>query len=155
MREDTGLRRRRDDDVVERLSSWMERHEDWANDWTARMEERVRTVEGRADLLDGRAGNDGGIIGTLGEVRGELRSANKRLEAALAELAVVKARTEKIDKIDGQTEPPPEKSRQEKLLDFLVKVVLPIALVVIPVVGGIIVAYLQLKGQVAQLGSHP
>jgi hypothetical protein len=134
----------------------MESHDDWARDWTARMEQRVQSVEARADLLDGRAGNDGGILGILGELKGTIDGMERRqerqaaaLEAARNELRDIK---QGVRTIDGNTTPPPPKTRTERLTDFAVKVVIPVMLVVIPAIGAIVVAYLQVKGQIAQLG---
>jgi hypothetical protein len=131
--EDTGQRRRQSDDTLDRLEAWMEKHDEWARDLAARLDSRLASVERRADLLDGRAGNDGGIIGKLGEVSGELK-------ALRADVADVKAKT---GAVDGQKPP----GRWERILT----VAGPILVVLITTIGGIVVAYFALRGQLAGL----
>jgi hypothetical protein len=129
-REDSGERRRAED-AVERITEWMETHDDWARDWSARIDERMTSVERRADLLDGRAGNDQGLIGQLGEMRGELTGLRSDVQD-------VKAKT---GAVDGQK---PE-TRAEKYA----AIIIPVLVAVLPVVGTIIAAWLALKGQLS------
>lgn len=158
---DTGARRRRNDDAVERLTAWFEAHDDWARTLAASIAARLEAVEDRADLLDGQAGNDGGLIGMVGELRGELKAIRERqdrqaqatetarteVRAALEEIKSVKTIAVNID---GNTTPP-QRTLGEKFLDFALKILLPVLLVVVPAVTAIIVAYLQLRGQLVQL----
>lgn len=146
---DTGDRRRADDDLVEKLAKWMEMHDDWARDLAARLDQRLKSVEDRADLLDGRKIGGGGILGTLGKMDGSVEEIGKRqerqakaLEAIRRDVRDVKAKT---GAQDGQKPP----TRLERIITILG----PILIVLITTLGGIIVAYLALRGQLAGLQS--
>lgn len=105
------------------------------------------TMEGRAALLDGSAGNDDGIIGKLGELRGEVNGMSRRqerqaksIEAIRRDVRDVKAKT---GAQDGQKPP----SRFERIMTVLG----PILVVLITTIGGVVVAYFALRGQLAGL----
>jgi hypothetical protein len=144
-RPDSGQRRRSDDteDRLDRLDAWKAEHDRWATNWAAAMEARVQAAEeaarNTASLLDGSAGNDGGIIGTLGKVQGSLEAIEK-------DVRDVKNKT---GATDGQKPP----GRTERILT----VVGPILVVLITTIGGIVVAYFALRGQLAglQTGGRP
>lgn len=145
---DTGQRRRTVDQLtLDRIAAWMEAHDDWARDWTARMESRMTTVEGRADLLDGKAGNDDGLIGKLGELRGAVGGIEKRQERQAKSLEAIRSDVKdlknKTGAVDGQKPP----GRFERIMT----VVGPILVVLITTLGGVVIAYLALRGQLAGL----
>lgn len=130
---DIGERRRTDDDLVERIASWMESHDDWARDLAARLDQRLQSVEDRADLLDGRKIGGGGIIGTLGKLE-------ERVDTVAGDVKDIKTKT---GAQDGQKPP----GRWERIFTVLG----PILIVLITTIGGIVIAYFALRGQLAGL----
>jgi len=149
---DTGERRRAEDlvsetmEALERIQHWMDEHDDWAREWTTRMDQRVTTVESRADLLDGRAGNDGGIIGVLGELKGAVEKMEARQERQANVIAEMRG-----DVLDVKAKTGAEDGQKRTTAaERYAAIVIPVLVAVLPVVGTVIAAYFALKGQLAQ-----
>lgn len=147
----------RNADSIRDIERRLTEHEAGAREWRSAHDARLEDVEERADLLDGRAGNDDGIIGKMGELRGVIGELVRRMDRQAEVFAALQEDVRELKRttaaIDGHTTPAPAKTRGEQLLDVLVRVVLPVLLVLIPVLGTIIAGYLQLKGQLIDVKS--